>query len=98
MTSKTRKALETLRSARNGDGVIVWAETQELAALVQSLRVPAVNVCGSIKACRLPLIDTENRIVANLAQVFKTQMKIASGSEDQAPFKARLQFVAPFLH
>jgi LacI family transcriptional regulator len=51
----------------NGDGAIVWVETQELAGVVRSLGVPAVDVRGSVTNCKLPLIDTENRTVANLA-------------------------------
>src|SRR5580698_145651 len=51
----------------NGDGAIVWVETQELADIVRDFDVPAVDIRGSVSNCRLPLIDTENRVVANLA-------------------------------
>ena len=51
----------------NGDGAIVWVETQELANIVRDFDVPAVDIRGSVYNCRLPLIDTENQIVANLA-------------------------------
>jgi LacI family transcriptional regulator len=50
----------------NGDGIIAWLETPELAALVQDLGVPAVDVRGS-SGCGLPLIDTDNQIVGDLA-------------------------------
>ena len=50
----------------NGDGIIAWLETPELAAMVQDLGVPAVDVRGS-SGCGLPLIDTENQIVGQLA-------------------------------
>jgi LacI family transcriptional regulator len=50
-----------------GDGAIVWVETQEQADIVRQFGVPAVDVRGSVSNCRLPLIDTENQIVANLA-------------------------------
>ncbi len=49
-----------------GDGIIAWLETPELAAMVQDLGVPAVDVRGS-SGCGLPLIDTENQIVGTLA-------------------------------
>ena len=50
----------------NGDGIIAWLETPELAAMVQELGVPAVDVRGS-SGCGLPLIDTENEVVGTLA-------------------------------
>jgi LacI family transcriptional regulator len=50
----------------NGDGIIAWLETPELAAMVQELGVPAVDIRGS-SGSGLPLIDTENQIVGNLA-------------------------------
>lgn len=50
----------------NGDGIIAWLETPELAAMVQDLGVPAVDVRGS-SGSGLPLIDTENQIVGSLA-------------------------------
>lgn len=50
----------------NGDGIIAWLETPELAAMVQDLGVPAVDVRGS-SGCGLPLIDTQNEIVGDLA-------------------------------
>ncbi len=50
----------------HGDGIIAWLETPELAALVQDLGVPAVDIRGASGA-GLPLIDTENQIVGNLA-------------------------------
>jgi LacI family transcriptional regulator len=49
-----------------GDGIIAWLETPELAAMVQDLGVPTVDVRGS-SGCGLPLIDTENEIVSSLA-------------------------------
>ena len=49
-----------------GDGIIAWLETPELGDMVRNLRVPAVDVRGS-SGCGLPLIDTQNEIVSNLA-------------------------------
>jgi len=51
----------------NGDGIIAWVETPKLAAVIQGLKIPAVDVRGSAAGCTLPLLDTENRTVANLA-------------------------------
>lgn len=51
----------------NGDGAIAWVETRELADIVSHFKVPVVDVRGSVRDCGLPLIDTENQIVANLA-------------------------------
>jgi LacI family transcriptional regulator len=51
----------------NGDGAIAWVETPELAAIVKGLRVPTVDVRGSVPDCGLPLIATENQMVASLA-------------------------------
>ena len=50
-----------------GDGAIAWVETPELAAILKGLRVPTVDVRGSVPDCGLPLIATENRMVASLA-------------------------------
>ena len=50
-----------------GDGAIAWVETPELAAIVKGLRVPTVDVRGSVPDCGLPLIATENQMVATLA-------------------------------
>ncbi|HEX4350205.1 MAG TPA: XylR family transcriptional regulator, partial [Verrucomicrobiae bacterium] len=49
-----------------GDGVIAWVETPELADIIHSLGVPAVDVRGSVKDCGLPLIATENKTVVEL--------------------------------
>ncbi|HEV2454711.1 MAG TPA: XylR family transcriptional regulator [Verrucomicrobiae bacterium] len=49
-----------------GDGIIAWLETPELGEMIRNLGVPAVDVRGS-SGCGLPLIDTENEVVANLA-------------------------------
>ncbi|MGH7979778.1 MAG: XylR family transcriptional regulator, partial [Limisphaerales bacterium] len=49
-----------------GDGIIAWLETPELGEMVRNLRVPTVDVRGS-SGCGLPLIDTQNEIVAGLA-------------------------------
>lgn len=51
----------------DGDGVIGRVETPEMAALIRQLGVPAVDVRGSVSGSGLPLIDTEDRKVANLA-------------------------------
>jgi LacI family transcriptional regulator len=50
-----------------GDGIIAWVEGDRLADLIQRLGVPTVDVRGSAVGRDLPLIDTENRIVAHLA-------------------------------
>jgi LacI family transcriptional regulator len=50
-----------------GDGAIAWVETPELAAILKGLRVPTVDVRGSVPDCGLPLIATENGMVASLA-------------------------------
>ncbi len=50
----------------SGDGIIAWLETPETAAMIQDLGIPAVDVRGS-SGCRLPLIDTENQVVGQLA-------------------------------
>jgi LacI family transcriptional regulator len=49
-----------------GDGIIAWLETAELGEMVRDLKVPAVDVRGS-SGCGLPLIDTQNEVVATLA-------------------------------
>jgi len=51
----------------NGDGVIARVEVPELAAIIKSLDVPAVDVRGSVSGYGLPLIDTEDKMVAELA-------------------------------
>lgn len=49
-----------------GSGVIAWVETPALAAVIRSLKVPAVDVRGSVPDCGLPMIDTDNELVADL--------------------------------
>lgn len=49
-----------------GDGVIVWAESPQLVAVIDGLGVPAVDVRG-ITGWGLPIVDTENEAVATLA-------------------------------
>ncbi|HEY2083183.1 MAG TPA: XylR family transcriptional regulator [Verrucomicrobiae bacterium] len=49
-----------------GDGVIAWVETPELAAIIRNLKVPALDVRGSVPTCGLPMVDTNNERVANL--------------------------------
>jgi LacI family transcriptional regulator len=51
----------------NGDGVIARVEVAGLASIINSLNVPAVDVRGSVSGYGLPLIDTEDRMVAELA-------------------------------
>ena len=51
----------------DGDGVIARVETPEMAAFVRRLGMPAVDVRGSVSGFGLPLIDTDDRKVANLA-------------------------------
>jgi len=50
-----------------GDGVIARVETPEMAAFVRQLGVPAVDVRGTVSGFSFPLIDTDDRKVANLA-------------------------------
>jgi LacI family transcriptional regulator len=50
-----------------GDGAIAWVETPEMAAIVRKLKVPVVDVRGSAPGSRFPLVDTDNRMVADLA-------------------------------
>jgi LacI family transcriptional regulator len=51
----------------DGDGVIGRVETPEMAAQLQQLKVPVVDVRGSVKGAGLPLIDTDDRKVAEAA-------------------------------
>ncbi len=51
----------------DGDGVIARVETPEMARLIQQLKVPVVDVRGSVRGLDFPLIDTEDRMVARLA-------------------------------
>jgi LacI family transcriptional regulator len=51
----------------DGDGVIGRVETREMAAQLQQLGVPMVDVRGSVSDAGLPLIDTDDRKVAELA-------------------------------
>ncbi|MGO9245256.1 MAG: XylR family transcriptional regulator [Verrucomicrobiia bacterium] len=50
-----------------GDGVIARVETPKMAAFIKQLGVPAVDLRGSVSGYGLPLIDTDDRMVANLA-------------------------------
>jgi LacI family transcriptional regulator len=50
-----------------GDGVIAWVETPELAQVVHSLNMPVLDVRGSVTGSDLPLLSTDNKIVADLA-------------------------------
>jgi len=51
----------------HGHGIIARVETREVAAAIQKLRIPAVDVRGSVENSGLPLIDTDDRKVAELA-------------------------------
>ena len=51
----------------NGDGLIVRIETRALAEAVCKLGVPAVDVRGSVPGLDIPLIDTDDLAVAELA-------------------------------
>jgi LacI family transcriptional regulator len=51
----------------DGDGVIARVETPEMAAFVRQLGVPAVDLRGSVSGFNLPLIDTDDRKVAEIA-------------------------------
>jgi LacI family transcriptional regulator len=50
-----------------GDGVIARVETPEMAAFVRQLGVPVVDVRGTVSGSKMPLIDTDDRKVAQLA-------------------------------
>jgi LacI family transcriptional regulator len=50
-----------------GDGIIARVETPKMAAFIKQLGVPAVDLRGSVSGFGLPLIDTDDRKVANLA-------------------------------
>jgi len=50
-----------------GDGIIARVETREVASAIQALRIPAVDVRGSVDDSGLPLIDTDDEKVALLA-------------------------------
>lgn len=50
-----------------GDGLIARIETRHLADAVCRLRVPAVDVRGSVPDLDVPLIDTDDQAVAALA-------------------------------
>lgn len=50
-----------------GDGIIARIETREVASAIKSLRIPAVDVRGSVKDTGLPIIDTDDEQVAVLA-------------------------------
>lgn len=50
-----------------GNGAIAWVETPELADVIRRLNVPVVDVRGSVDGIDLPLIGTDNKIVADLA-------------------------------
>jgi LacI family transcriptional regulator len=50
-----------------GDGIIARVETPEMAAFIRQLGVPVIDVRGSVSGFRLPLIDTDDRKVANMA-------------------------------
>lgn len=54
-------------TAWQGDGIIARVETRQVAAAIQRLRVPAVDVRGSVKDTGLPIIDTDDEKVAILA-------------------------------
>ena len=49
-----------------GGGVIAWVETPALAEVIRSLKVPAVDVRGSVPTCGLPRVDTNNELVADI--------------------------------
>ncbi len=51
----------------DGDGIIGRIETPEMAAFVRQIGVPVVDVRGSVSGFDLPLIDTDDRMVATLA-------------------------------
>lgn len=51
----------------HGDGVIARVEVPELAKLIRGLRIPAVDVRGSVAGYGLPLLDTDDQVVARLA-------------------------------
>ncbi len=77
-----------------GDGIIARVETPEMAAFIRQLGVPAVDLRGSVSGFGLPLIDTDDRKVANVWQpniswigVFDT-MRFVDSSEPIIPTSA----------
>ena len=50
-----------------GDGVIARIETRRLGNVLCSLKIPVVDVRGSVPDLGLPLLDTDDREVARLA-------------------------------
>lgn len=51
----------------SGDGIIVRMESQALASALRRLKVPMVDLRGSIPRLNLPLIDTDDWKVASMA-------------------------------
>lgn len=51
----------------DGDGVIARVETPEMARLIRRLGVPAVDLRGTVTGFDFPLLDTDDRKVAELA-------------------------------
>jgi LacI family transcriptional regulator len=51
----------------DGDGIIVRLETQGMAAAIQPLKIPKVDVRGSVSGLNIPLIDTDDHEVASMA-------------------------------
>lgn len=51
----------------DGDGIIARVETTEMAAFIKRLKVPAVDLRGSVSGFGFPLIDTDDQKVAYLA-------------------------------
>jgi LacI family transcriptional regulator len=51
----------------NGDGVIARIETPAMARMMERLRIPIVDVRGSVPGLSFPLIDTDDEKVACLA-------------------------------
>ena len=47
----------------DGDGIIARVETRDMAAMIQDLGIPAVDVRGSVSSCGLPLLDTEDALL-----------------------------------
>ena len=51
----------------SGDGVIARIETDTIAALVSSLRVPTIDVSAARRVPKIPWVETDDRRVADLA-------------------------------
>jgi len=50
-----------------GDGIIARVQSARMAEVIQSLRVPVVDVLGVARGAQFPLVHVDNRAIAELA-------------------------------